>query len=206
MVQQGQFLERPTLIPVGDLVLEGLSHRGARRPGVLILPPMPDEGGMDHVVANELAWATAQNGFPSLRFNFRGVGASQGRRGEDPLADAEAALAVLRENTQAAGCLVATLGSSAKVGLQLVDRHPGLVGLVLVSPVAIDPADLTRLTLPVWAIVPEDDTRMGRAALAAALTSAQGRLEVIPATGRTYTRHLPEVGRALVRMLQELGT
>ena len=33
MVQKGEFLERPTLIPVGDVVLEGLDFPGGERPG-----------------------------------------------------------------------------------------------------------------------------------------------------------------------------
>ena len=51
MVMKGQFLERPTLIPLANgLVLEGVSHRGERQPGVLVLPPFyyksPSENGL----------------------------------------------------------------------------------------------------------------------------------------------------------------
>lgn len=205
MVQQGQFLERPTLIPVGDVVMEGLSHRGDKRPGVLILPPLPEEGGMDHVVANELAWATAHNGYPSLRFNYRGVGASQGPRGADPVADAEAALVVLRENTETASALVVSIGASAKVALSLLRRHPALCGLVLVNPQDIEPSELARLSVKPVGVVAEHDSRIPRAALAAALSEAGGALEVISGTGPTFTRHLPEVGKVVVRLLHELG-
>src|SRR5919201_77207 len=77
MVTRGQFLERPALVPVKDVVMEGLWHRGERRPPLLIIPPAPEEGGsMDHVVATEAAWAAATRGFPTLRFNFRGTGGS----------------------------------------------------------------------------------------------------------------------------------
>ena len=80
MVMKGQYLERPTLIPLANgLVLEGVSHRGEKRPGLLVLPPPPLEGsGMDHVVGAELAYAVSHAGFPTLRFNYRGVGGSQG--------------------------------------------------------------------------------------------------------------------------------
>src|SRR5687768_14662872 len=101
MVLKGQFLERPTLIPVGGVVLEGLSHRGDKRPPLLIVPPTPEEGGsMDHVVAAEVAWAAATRGFPTLRFNFQGVAGSQGKRssGAALVADAEQALALVHEN------------------------------------------------------------------------------------------------------------
>lgn len=205
MVQQGQFLERPTLIPVGDVVMEGLSHRGDKRPGVLILPPLPEEGGMDHVVANELAWATAHNGYPSLRFNYRGVGASQGARGADPVADAEAALVVLRENTDTTTALVVSIGASAPVAVALLRRHPALSGLVMVNPAGIEPAGLVQLSVRPVAVIAEHDPRLPRAAWAAALAEAGGSLEVISGTGPTYTRHLPEVGKVVVRLLQELG-
>lgn len=205
MVQQGQFLERPTLIPVADVVMEGLSHRGDRRPGVLILPPMPEEGGMDHVVANELAWATAHNGYPSLRFNYRGVGASQGPRGADPVQDAEAALVVLRENTDSASPLLVSIGASAPTALKLLKAHPAICGVVLINPVQLEPTELARLPTRVVAVVAEHDTRIPRAALAAALSEGGNLLEVIPGTGPTYTRNLPEVGKVVVRLLQELG-
>src|SRR3954464_13789743 len=121
MVQRGQFLERPTLIPVGPFVLEGLSHRGEARPPLLVLPPPPDEGGsMDHVVVAELAWAATQAGYPSLRFNYRGVGASQGKRsaGDALGEDARAAFELARDNWGEAP-LVASIGGSARVALSL---------------------------------------------------------------------------------------
>jgi len=62
MVSRGQYLERPALVPVGQLVLEGLWHRGSKTPPVLVLPPPPEAGSMDHVVCAELAWAAARAG------------------------------------------------------------------------------------------------------------------------------------------------
>src|SRR3989442_376644 len=121
MVTKGQFLERPTLVPVGDLVLEGLWHRGEHRPPLLIIPPKPVQGGsMDHVVAAESSWAVATSGHPTLRFNFQGVGASQGKQsvdGKSLALDAEAALAVLEENTEGAPAAVLAIGSAAEVAI-----------------------------------------------------------------------------------------
>ena len=103
MVMKGQFLERPTLIPLpSGLVLEGVSHRGERRPALLVLPPPHLEGGgMDHVVGAELAFAVSRVGHPTLRFNYRGVAGSQGevsKRPGDWLEDAREALKLAREN------------------------------------------------------------------------------------------------------------
>ncbi|MGQ0506530.1 MAG: alpha/beta hydrolase [Myxococcaceae bacterium] len=128
MVTRGQFLERPTLISVGKHVLEGLSHRGAKLPPLLIVPPPPSEGGMDHVVAAELAWAVTQTGHATLRFNFRGVGASQGKPGgeSERLEDTTAALALLQENSGVAACAVVAISGSASLLDALARRHPDL--------------------------------------------------------------------------------
>ena len=48
-------------------------------PGVVICHPHPLHGGnMDNNVVLALALGLAQEGFVTLRFNFRGVGGSQG--------------------------------------------------------------------------------------------------------------------------------
>lgn len=86
MVLPGQYLERPTLIqrrPASDaepgLTLEGLYHRGQRSPGVVVCAPHPRMGGsMDSAVVAELAWAFTRRGHATLRFNYEGVGASEG--------------------------------------------------------------------------------------------------------------------------------
>ena len=94
----GQVLERPALVDAGEVTLEGLSHRGARAPPLLLCPP--EGSGMEAPALAELAWASARAGHASLRFQHRGVGASQGS--PDParrLDDAEAAFRHLREST-----------------------------------------------------------------------------------------------------------
>ena len=80
MVAPGQFLERSVAIPTaGGLVLDGLYHRGVRAPACVLAAPHPALGGSMTVPAiNELAWALTRAGHPTLRFDYRGVGASQG--------------------------------------------------------------------------------------------------------------------------------
>ena len=66
------------------LVLEGVWQAGKDRVAV-IAPPHPELGGsMDFPVMNELAYALYRKGYASLRFNWRGVGASQGVPSGDP--------------------------------------------------------------------------------------------------------------------------
>ncbi|AFE04983.1 hypothetical protein COCOR_03028 [Corallococcus coralloides DSM 2259] len=209
MVQKGQFLERSTLIPVGSAgtVMEGTVHRGQKSPPLLILPPRPEEGGgMDHVLAAEVAFAVARAGFPTLRFNHRGVGASQGVRGTGGalVEDAEAAMRVALENAGTTALAVASLHGGARVALALQERHPAVGGLCLVAP-DVDPLSLVRLSCPLLVIVGAEDTRVPRAALAAAVAEAGGDLEVIDDAGATFHRNLPQVGRAAAAWLQRLA-
>ncbi len=191
-MSRGQYLERPALVPVGGLVLEGLWHRGSKSPPVLVLPPPPEAGSMDHVVCAELAWAAARAGRPVLRFNFRGVGASQGARG-DPASrveDAAGALRLLRENSGAVEVAVAAVGDSAATALALVGEHPGIVAVALVNPPAGAVAACPEV--PLLCILREDEP--GRAGLVAATGEAGGRVET--------ARNLPEVGRLALRWLE----
>jgi alpha/beta superfamily hydrolase len=81
VVLPGQFLERPVVVPAADgSRLDALYHRGVRAPACVLASPHPALGGsMTAPVLNELAWALARAGHPTLRFDYRGVGASQGR-------------------------------------------------------------------------------------------------------------------------------
>ena len=69
-------------------------------PGVVICHPHPLHGGnMDNNVVIALALGLAQDGFVTLRFNFRGVGGSQGShtKGESESEEILAALALIKE-------------------------------------------------------------------------------------------------------------
>ncbi len=63
----------------GDLVLEGLLHRVPGDHGVIVTHPHSLYGGdMYNPVVETVCRAYAANGYSTLRFNFRGVGGSQG--------------------------------------------------------------------------------------------------------------------------------
>ncbi|MGA9520546.1 MAG: alpha/beta hydrolase [Myxococcaceae bacterium] len=206
MVGKGQFLERSTLIPSGKGVLEALSHRGDKRPPLLIIPPVPEEGGsMDHVIAAEVAWAAASAGFPTLRFNFKGVGGSQGERGDDVLEDLEGALRLIQENTDTTSVVCLAISQSAKPALELARRHPALAGLVFVSPVGIGGSDLAPVSLPLLVVMGARDIRQPRVAFASAVTEAGGRFEMVEDADHVFQRNLPEVGRHVRDFLRHLS-
>ena len=198
---RGQFLERATVIPARQGVLEGLSHRGRRAPPLLVIPPPPGRGGMDHPVGAELAWAATRAGHPTLRFNFRGVGASAGQPGERSaqLDDVESALRALEENSGTVAAAAVALGASAPTLLALAANHPGLAGLGLVSP-----DELARVRSSLLVVVGEAEP-LRRAALTAAVAEAAGTLVVIPGADARFRRHLPLVGRSVARWLEGLA-
>jgi alpha/beta superfamily hydrolase len=122
--------------------LEGryLPSRIERAPIALLLHPHPQHGGTMH---NKIVYALnqcfAQRGFSTLRFNFRGVGRSQGTfaRGEGELTDAASALDWLQTyNVNAAGCWIAGFSFGAWIGMQLLMRRPEIDHFIAVSPPA----------------------------------------------------------------------
>jgi alpha/beta superfamily hydrolase len=126
--------------PVGRL--EGrYSHSKVKNaPLALILHPSPEHGG---TMNNKITYTMFQNfverGFSTLRFNFRGVGRSQGMfdRGEGELSDAASALDWMQEiNQNAPYVWVGGFSFGAWIGMQLLMRRPEIQGFVSVAPPA----------------------------------------------------------------------
>ena len=83
----------------GDLTLEGLlANPGANAPVAVVCHPHPLYGGsMHNNVVDAILAAMWQAGYATLRFNFRGVGASEGEHDGGPgeVDDAAAAMTYL---------------------------------------------------------------------------------------------------------------
>lgn len=109
-------------------------------PIALVLHPHPQHGGtMNNKVVYNLYYGLHDLGFSVLRFNFRGVGRSQGEydQGIGELSDAASALDYLQTmNPAAPQCWVAGFSFGAWIGMQLLMRRPEIVGFVSVSPPA----------------------------------------------------------------------
>ncbi len=122
--------------------LEGRYHHSKtpNAPIALLLHPHPQHGGtMNHKVVYSLYHAFVRQGFSTLRFNFRGVGRSQGRfdNGQGELSDAAAALDWMQTyNANAQGCWVGGYSFGAWIGMQLLMRRPEIEGFIAVSPPA----------------------------------------------------------------------
>ena len=109
-------------------------------PIALILHPNPEQGGtMNNRMAYTLFQTFASNGFSTLRFNFRGVGRSQGEFGQGvgELSDAAAALDWMQSiNKNTSAVWVAGFSFGAWIAMQLLMRRPEIDGYVSVSPPA----------------------------------------------------------------------
>lgn len=122
--------------------LEGRYHHAKvpNAPVALLLHPHPQHGGtMNHKVVYSLYHAFVRRGFSTLRFNFRGVGRSQGKfdNGQGELSDAAAALDWMQSyNANASSCWVGGYSFGAWIGMQLLMRRPEIDGFISVAPPA----------------------------------------------------------------------
>ncbi|MBV9523394.1 MAG: alpha/beta hydrolase [Alphaproteobacteria bacterium] len=122
--------------------IEGRYHhcKAPNAPIALLLHPHPQHGGtMNNKVVYSLYHAFVRCGFSALRFNFRGVGRSQGTfdRGEGELSDAASALDWLQGyNANASACWIGGFSFGAWIGMQLLMRRPEIDGFISVAPPA----------------------------------------------------------------------
>ena len=109
-------------------------------PVALILHPHPQHGG---TMNNKVVYAMYENvigrGFSTLRFNFRGVGRSQGvfDNGQGELSDAASALDWMQgHNPNAQSCWIGGFSFGAWISMQLMMRRPEITGFISVAPPA----------------------------------------------------------------------
>ncbi|ACI99022.1 alpha/beta hydrolase [Rhodospirillum centenum] len=126
--------------PAGRLEGRYTHGKTPNAPIALLLHPHPQHGGtMNNRVVYTLFHAFAKRGFSALRFNFRGVGRSQGSydRGEGELSDAASALDWLQTyNANASACWIGGFSFGAWIGMQLLMRRPEIDGFISVAPPA----------------------------------------------------------------------
>ena len=180
---------------MGELIISGpagrIEARYAQAPGenppiALILHPHPKAGGtMQDPVTITLFEMFAAHGFSTMRFNFRGVGRSQGQfdAGVAELSDAAYVLDHLESLNEAPSqCWVAGSSFGAYICLQLLMRRPEIDGFVAVAPPA-NHYDLSFLApCPASGIIISGDTVTG------ANHFFQGKLDDMEKTASAYLK------------------
>ncbi len=122
--------------------LEGRYHHGPgpNAPIAILLHPHPLQGGnMNNRVVFETFQVFTRRRFSTLRFNFRGVGRSQGSYddGLGELSDAAAALDWLQiANPDAAQCWIGGFSFGAWICMQLLMRRPEIDSFIAIAPPA----------------------------------------------------------------------
>jgi alpha/beta superfamily hydrolase len=107
-------------------------------PIAIVLHPHPQFGGtMNNKIVYDLFYMFQKRGFTTLRFNFRGIGRSQGAfdHGIGELSDAAAALDWVQSlHPESKTCWVAGYSFGAWIGMQLLMRRPEIEGFISVAP------------------------------------------------------------------------
>lgn len=202
-------IEEKIEISSGHFPLEGLWHAGAGERAVVITHPHPVYGGtMHNPVVEAIQTAYQQNGYATLRFNFRGVGGSQGSfdNGIGEQQDARAAIATVQKKGANAVDLagysfgawinagLAAAGGIAITSMLMVSPPVGFIDFENVNTLSclkmvvtgsrddIAPAAQIRDLLPVW--------------------NPKAQFEIIDGCDHFYAGYLHELQSILTSFLQ----
>ena len=126
--------------PEGRLECRYYPSRRDNAPIALVLHPHPLHGGsMNNKIVYNVFQSFKRRGFSVLRFNFRGVGRSQGEydHGQGELSDAATALDWLQaKNHEPGQCWIVGFSFGAWISMQLLMRRPEVAGFISISPPA----------------------------------------------------------------------
>jgi alpha/beta superfamily hydrolase len=189
--------------------LEGLwkEPEGARAGSAVFAHPHPLHGGTMHSkVVFRAARALTRAGYGVLRFNFRGVGLSEGRFDEGR-GEADDYRAALDEAQRRGGPPIVAGGFSfgAAVGLTAIDGDPRVTAFVGVGiPLASEfGAGLPRPKVPALFVVGANDT-FGPPRLLRAWAAGTGRIIEVPGADHFLEGKLEELEDVIARFLRDL--
>jgi alpha/beta superfamily hydrolase len=204
-----------TLTVGGGVTLDArLALPPAAPAGVVICHPHPLYGGdMDNPVVVRAAEAVGALGLATLRFNFRGVGASTGSHdnGQGEADDVEAAMAELAGAT--ARVALAGYSFGAAVVAWVAARRDDVAGLALIAP-PLAMATLPKLDAfagPLLVVAGDDDEYCPREHLERLRTEMpRARVESIAGANHFFFGTLFPLGEAIGdwarRLLPAAGT
>lgn len=190
---------RPVTFVSQALTLEGVLHEpatGGPSPAVAVCHPHPLYGGdMQSEVVVSICERLAVGGIAALRFNFRGVGRSEGSfgGGEAEQEDVRGAVTYLRESGPVDSENLGLVGYSFGAAVALSTAEPGVRALAAVSPplAALDSVRL-RAEIPLLVVAGDRDEIAGGSRLAEAASARGGSVQVtiIPGADHFWWGHL----------------
>jgi hypothetical protein len=186
-----------------DRALEGIFVPGAGDDGALVAPPHPLYGGsLENPVVGEIAWACQRAGLATLRFNWRGVGASAGERSGEPAdADADYASALAELAASVPGLLVAagySFGAAAALRVALREARVRRLVLVAPPPSLLDAAALAAFRGRLLVVTGEQDAIAPPAALREqSAAAARCVFEEIPEADHFFGAGLARLGQVV---------
>jgi len=186
--------------------LEGRLHEGNSQAVIITHPHSLYGGNMHNPVVETITEVFQQQGYTTLRFNFRGVEGSQGRYDEGcgEREDVRQAVAYLQQHGFGpielsgysfgtwvnAQCAVGNLSEinmtmvsppTAFMDFRMIQHLPGLTLAITGSRDDIAPPDMLRRMLPLW--------------------NPEARLEVLPGADHFFIDHLETLAAALQNAL-----
>ena len=189
--------------------IEGLYRPGAERPAraAVLSHPHPVFGGtMHNKVVFRAAKAFERLGYPSLRYNFRGVGRSRGSfaDGVGEADDARAALDWMSAEHPGVPLVHCGFSFGNSVGTPVAAAHPRVERLVCLGTAASFPFErLSDVPLPKLFVQGAHDEHGPLEALRAGLArvARPWQLVVVEDADHFFAGHLAELETAIVRHL-----
>lgn len=213
MTQLGTFTFEGPAGPV-----EALYKAGSADPvrAAVLSHPHPQFGGtMHNKVVFRAAKAFEDLGYPSLRYNFRGVGRSAGAfaNGVGEADDVEAALDWMEREHPSLPLVHCGFSFGNAIGTPVAASHPRVDCLVCLgtptksSTRGLPFERLARTRKPKLFVHGENDEhgRLDELRVGFALVAEPKRLVVVPGADHFFAGHLEELGRAMVDHLSDSG-
>jgi uncharacterized protein len=199
--------EKRLFIRSGDLQLEALLEELPGTKGVVVTHPHPLYGGeMRNPVVENVVRIYRERGYTTLRFNFRGVGGSQGShdQGRGEQGDVEAGLSLLQSLGKGEIDL-AGYSFGAWVNAQGIERYGRARRLVLVSPpVAFLDFGFLKPNAKISLVVTGSEDEIAPAGDVERLMSSwnpEGALRIIQGADHFYQGKMEELRSALLEFL-----
>jgi len=187
----------------GSLNLEGVFHlpqfSGERLPGVVLCHPHPLYGGdMNNNVVVAVSRVLSEGGIVAFRFNFRGVGLSEGGfdDGKGEQDDLRAAIAALAERPEVDPQRLGIMGYSfgGMIALYVGKSSASVKAIAGVSPV-ITPGLMEGIKKPAYFTCGTNDHVVSTDLLSreAEKMSPPGKVEVVPGIDHFWVGHEAEM-------------